>query len=68
MEFIYIGESFYFASGTLMSSLYDAEGDRQDWGSVQMALENGHNIHIRQATEVEKDYYRLQLKKLQGKF
>lgn len=61
MELIYIGEEFYPKSSTIMSSLYDMDGKRQDWGSMQVALRKGESVHIRPATETEKAPYREQL-------
>jgi hypothetical protein len=49
----YIGEEFYGASGTMMSSLYTESGFRSDWLAVRMALEEGREVHIRQATDAE---------------
>ncbi len=67
MELIYIGEKFYFKSGTAMSSIYDIFGNRQDWGKVQIALQNGESVHIRPATEDEKKPYRERLQQLEDK-
>jgi hypothetical protein len=57
MELIYIGERFYRDSQTMMSSIYDIDGKRQDWGKIQIDLENGESVHIRQATEGEMIFY-----------
>lgn len=64
MELIYIGDEFYSASGTAMSSIYDIDGNRQDWGFVQIALQKGESVYIRPATKKEKVPYIKQLKKL----
>ena len=53
MELIYIGNKFYLESGTMMSPIYDVNGYRQDWGKVQIALQNGESVHIRPATQSE---------------
>lgn len=53
MNLIYIGEDFYWKSKTLMSSLYTEDGRRSDWGFVSIALKNGDQVNIRQATEGE---------------
>lgn len=57
MELIYVGDDFYFETGTMMSPIYDVHGCRQDWGKVQMALRNGESVHIRQATPDERKHY-----------
>lgn len=53
---IYIGRDFYLKSGTIMSSIYGEGGERWDWGKVQIALDNGHYVHIRPATEDEMEH------------
>jgi len=53
MELIYIGKKFYFESGTIMSSIYNADGSREDWGSIQFALENREIVSIRPADDSE---------------
>ena len=53
MELIFIGNHFYLESGTMMSSIYDIEGRRQDWGFVQRALRSGESVHIRPASTTE---------------
>ena len=53
MELIFIGEHFYRESKTIMSSLYDTQGYRQDWGSVCLALSRGESVSIRPATDAE---------------
>ncbi len=67
MELIYIGERFYSKSGTIMSSIYDIFGIRQDWGKVQLALKNGESVNIRPATEKELEQYYEYYKSLTGK-
>lgn len=57
MDLIYIGDQFYLESGTVMSSIYDMQGNRSDWGFVQTALKKGESVHIRPATEEEKEPY-----------
>jgi len=64
MELIYIGENFYRKSSTIMSSIYDVEGFRQDWGKVQIALQNGQSVHIRPATKKEMEIYNNRLRVL----
>ena len=56
MNLVYIGDKFYNKSGTIMSSIYEVVGKnlkRSDWGFVKIALGNGEEIHIRQATPEE---------------
>lgn len=58
---IYIGDRFYWDSGTSMSSLvritFDLDGrmrgHRFDWGDVTQALKRGEEVHIRPATASE---------------
>ena len=61
MKLIFIGDRFYSESKTMMSSIYDIHGNRQDWGFVSEALENGQSvhiyIHIRPATKSELAHY-----------
>jgi len=61
MELIFIGQKFYSESGSMMSSIYDIGGRRQDWGKVQIALSNGESVHIRPATQKELAYYEAEL-------
>ena len=49
----YIGDDFYIKSGNIMSSIYTEDGQRTDWGKVQMALANGQEVRIRQASDSE---------------
>lgn len=49
----YIGDNFYYDSGTMMSSIYLESGMRTDWGKVQIALKEGMEVHIRQANDAE---------------
>lgn len=59
MKLFYIGDDFYADSGTMMSSIYHEEkapsGNyyRSDWGKVNLALQGGDEVHIRQATDKE---------------
>jgi len=57
MKLIFIGDRFYSESKTMMSSIYDIHGNRQDWGFVSEALENGQSVHIRPATKSELAHY-----------
>lgn len=63
-ELIYIGDNFYFESGTSMSSIYTVDGRRFDWGFVRVALENGESVHIRPATTEERNNYEARLNQL----
>lgn len=64
MDLIYIGDHFYIQSGTMMSSLYTTQGNRFDWGLVQVALQRGHLINIRPATDAERAFYDQKLAEL----
>lgn len=61
MKLIYIGDHFYRESNTMMSPIYMEDGCRSDWGKVEIALRNGHEVHIRQATEAERSHYESRL-------
>lgn len=64
MKLIYIGPHFYRKSGTMMSSIYTEDGLRSDWGKVELALESGKTVEIRQATQSERDFYEDRLSKI----
>jgi len=64
MKLIYIGDHFYMESGTIMSSIYTETGERSDWGKVQMALKDGEEVEIRQATILERRFYESQLSRI----
>ncbi|HUU90512.1 MAG TPA: hypothetical protein VM238_04800 [Phycisphaerae bacterium] len=66
MNLIYIGEHFYLDSGTAMSSIYTEDGQRMDWGFVQIELERGEDVHIRQATADERKPYLARLAHLRS--
>ena len=56
MIVVYIGEEFYRKSGTMMSSVYQIVNDelmRTDFGFIQIALRDGDEVRIRQATDKE---------------
>lgn len=60
MKLFYIGDAFYQKSGTMMGPIYHDEPRppeggyyRSDWGKVSIALRDGEEVHIRQATADE---------------
>ena len=56
MIVVYIGEEFYRKSGTMMSSVYQIVNDelmRTDFRFIQIALRDGDEVRIRQATDKE---------------
>ena len=65
VEIIYIGKNFYWDSGTIMSSIYDLNGKREDWGSVEWYLNKGITVVLRPATKEEIIPFEHHLKKLQ---
>lgn len=67
MNLIYVGDHFYWESGTVMSSIYTEDGSRSDWGGVQLALKNGETVHIRPATQNEIDRYEARLARIKRK-
>ena len=68
MKLIYIGDHFYEESKSYMSSIYDTDGARQDWGKVQVALRNGERVSIRPATSQELVRYEIKLRALKQRF
>lgn len=67
MKLIYIGDHFYQESGTAMSPIYTEDGQRSDWGFVQVALRKGESVSIRQATQQELDHYEATLSRFKRK-
>jgi hypothetical protein len=61
MKLVYIGNHFYRDSNTKMSCIYTENGERSDWGKVQIALDKGHTVEIRPATKDELDFYNKKL-------
>ena len=66
MELIFIGDKYYRESKTMMSSIYDIYWNRQDWGKVQIALNEGHSVHIRPATDDELEFANKKFKAYQN--
>lgn len=64
LNLIYIGDHFYFESGTAMSPIYTEDGYRSGWGQVGSALKQGREVHIRQATQAERDHYEAHLSRM----
>jgi len=58
---VYIGDEFYSASGSMMSSVYLNDGSRYDWGFMQRDLREGSEVLIRQATQEEMNKYKVKL-------
>ncbi len=63
IELFYIGDKYYFESGTRMSSIYRVDKVRTDWGFVQILLDRGNTIEIRPATKEEVKWADGELKK-----
>jgi len=61
LKLLYIGNEFYYKSRTIMSSVYTLNGKRSDWGKIQIALEEGEEVHIRPATPNELRHYEKKL-------
>jgi len=62
---IFIGDKFYFSSGTVMSPIYALDGSRYDWGFVQRDLKEGKTVIIRPATASEMVPYQERLDALE---
>lgn len=67
IKLFFIGDNYYMASGTSMSPIYE-EGTykRWDWGFVTIALQQGKEIYIRQATKEEAKWAANELKRITG--
>lgn len=55
-KLVFIGDSFYFSSGTMMSSLYRQTvtgWERYDWGFVSRDLSQGFPVTITPASKAE---------------
>jgi hypothetical protein len=64
---IFIGNDFYFESGTMMSCIYTEDGNRYDWGFVQRDLSEGKTVTIRSATDAELGFYYKKLQEYKDK-
>jgi hypothetical protein len=67
-KLIYLGHRFYSESKTMMSSVYTEDGYRYDWGFMQRDLENGEEVHIRQADPSERAHYEKALADMKERF
>ena len=68
MKLIYIGDKFYEESKSIMSPVYTEHEERSDWGFMQVALRNGEDVNIRQATSEELAFYEAKLAKIKKEF
>lgn len=58
-------KDFYWKSGTMMSPIYEVDTfKRYDMGLIQIALTEGKNVNIRQATAGEMKWAEKKLKKI----
>lgn len=68
MDCIFIGNNFYYESGTMMSSVYEIKKVRQytrtDWGQISILLEAGNSVHIRPANKEEMEMFTEKLRQL----
>lgn len=54
VKLVYVGNKFYYDSGTRLGVLYTEEHwHREDWGFVSGHLSRGETVIIRPATEAE---------------
>ena len=67
INLVYIGEDFYRQSYTEMSPLYTEDGKRYDYGFLQVDLKKGYDVHIRQATSKEMEFYNKMLDEIKNK-
>lgn len=64
---VYVGD-LYFASGTVLSSIYEKTPDgykRYDWGFVQRDLALGLDVMIRQGSPEDLAYFQEKLAEIQ---
>lgn len=65
INLFYIGDNFYWDSGTSMSSIYEiGTGVRYDWGFVQGDLRDGKTVNIRPANKEELAWAKNMAKKI----
>lgn len=67
VNLIYIGEKFYWESGTSMSSIYEQKGveyRRWDWGKVSIALQRGEKLTIVPASAEQIKMFEAELAKM----
>lgn len=46
----YLGDKYYDNSGTMIGVLYTEQGQRYDWGKLQIDVERGEDVIVRKAT------------------
>ena len=62
IELFYIGDAFYLKSSTFMSPIYMVGTyERYDWGFVNIALRDGHEVNIRPANYNEMEWAKRKL-------
>lgn len=68
----FIGQEFYWKSGSMMSSIYKVYGtgkdmtyERYDWGKMEIDLANGYAVEIIPAPESFKEIMQKKLEDLQ---
>ena len=67
-EIVFIGDRFYYDSGTVMSNIYEVTPGgfkRYDWGFMQRNLEMGEAHFVRKAANEEMEYFEKKLKKIE---
>jgi len=67
LKCMYIGQRFYYESGTMLSSIYTQDMKRTDFGKIQIALEEGRSVEIRPATEEELQHFIKRLDEMKSK-
>ena len=53
MKLTYFGEEYYERSGSIIGVLYTHDGDRSDWGKVNVALRAGESVEITPASPAQ---------------
>ena len=53
MKLTYFGEEYYERSGSIIGVLYTHDGERSDWGKVNVALRNGESVEITPASPAQ---------------
>lgn len=53
MKLVWFGDWYYYHASTMLPVLVTDNGERSDWGKVNVALRRGESVTIRPATRAE---------------
>lgn len=68
-RFIYIGQEFYYKSGTRMGSFLEVRGNRYERagiGDIEIAVRDGDEVHARPANKKEMEAANAELARILG--